>query len=123
MAYELALRRFSGAYERPSDEDRLIDYWVALEALFLPDATQELSYRVALRVARYVGETPRERKQLLRETRDSYTARSKVLHGRVVPDLSEITGRTEDVLRRALRFWLDPGKPHDVVSLDSALLD
>ena len=31
----LALERLNNSYHRAKDEDRLIDYWVGLEALFL----------------------------------------------------------------------------------------
>jgi hypothetical protein len=45
QVYEVAHRRFSQTYGRVSDEDRLIDAWIAFEALFLPKQEGELVYR------------------------------------------------------------------------------
>lgn len=120
--FELALRRFSGSYGRTTDEDRLIDYWVALEALFLPDANSELSYRIALRVARFIGEGKDERVQLFAGTRASYGARSKIVHGEQVEALADVSNATQETLRRALKLWLDPKRDHRVETIDSELL-
>jgi hypothetical protein len=55
QVFEIAHRRFSQTFERVTDEDRLIDAWVAFEALFLPKQEGELAYRAQMRIARFVG--------------------------------------------------------------------
>jgi hypothetical protein len=65
-ALGLAVRRFGSTYDRVTDDDRLIDAWIALEALFLPDGNQELTYRAAMRMARFLGADSAERKELKR---------------------------------------------------------
>ena len=45
QAAELALRRFEDTYYAQSADDRLVDYWIALEALFLPKQRSELRWR------------------------------------------------------------------------------
>lgn len=120
--FDLALRRFHSAYERIVDEDKIIDHWVALEALFLPDTKQELSYRASLRVARFLGATQEERRHLFRETMGSYKVRSQIVHGAHVSDLQKWTTLTEDLVRRSLTTWLDPQRDHSIKAIDAALL-
>lgn len=117
---ELALRRFDMAYSRELDEDRLIDYWIALEALFLKrEERQELSYRAALRMARFLGSSPDERVQIFHKVKRSYSVRSSVVHGDPPPaDLTEITSFTGDQLRSALRQAVLAGAPPALDRLD-----
>lgn len=131
FALDLALRRLSFSYERTSDEDRLIDYWIAFEALFAPDQTAELRYRVSLRIARLLGRTGSEREAIFKRMRQSYDWRSHIVHGGGPPTakrkkelgpFNEALLETEDALRRSLRLWLDPGKRPSLQAIDGALL-
>jgi len=105
------LRRFNQAYERDRAEDRLIDYWVALEALFSPPGSGELTYRIALRAAYFIASLPEEREQIFTALRDHYGTRSDVVHGRKPKrDVKIAAGAVEDYLRRALKKIVsDPG--------------
>lgn len=61
---------------------RYLLLWVALEALFGPESSQELSYRLALRLTRF-GEHQGEKLQSrFSEIRMAYDLRSKIVHGR-----------------------------------------
>jgi hypothetical protein len=116
-ALRLGLDRFNSSYERTQPEDRLIDYWIALEALALRQE-DELSYRVSLRLAYYLGTDPDERETIFAQLRSSYDARSRIVHGTAVPLVREICDATSELLRRALaKVVLDPS------SLDLAALD
>jgi hypothetical protein len=100
---QVAVGRFKLAYERRRSEDTLVDLWIGLEALFLPDEPpQELRYRASLRVAYFLGEGAGEREGTFRKIRNSYDVRSAIVHGRQAKDVGEIAQFTEDVLRRAL---------------------
>jgi hypothetical protein len=70
---ELALKRWSSTAERLSDDDKLIDYWIALESLFTPDSTQEMTFRASLRIAAYLGQTPSERHKIYDDMRHSFS--------------------------------------------------
>jgi hypothetical protein len=121
--FELAMSRFIASYEKPLDGDRLIDYWIALEALLMPESdTAELSYRVSLRAAAFIG-APRERKQLFNTIRDSYKARSKFVHGAVARVESAIVLTTEECLRKALLRCLHLGGAPTRAMLDSLILE
>jgi hypothetical protein len=114
-AFALALRRLVASSERVSAEDRLIDCWVAFEALFTPDPGSELSFRASLRIARYVGVDADERRSIFDGLRKAYEWRSQIVHGSGEPNAGQLRKRgtledalavSEESLRRALRRWL-----------------
>jgi hypothetical protein len=119
--------RLAYTYERGDEADRLVDYWIALEALFATDGTQELKYRASLRIARFVGSSPDERRRLFGEMKTSYDLRSHLVHGgdsnskkcRRLPEVVDQTGAT---LRRALRLCLERGQPPPLPDIDAGLL-
>lgn len=77
----LAFKRWSDTAERLADEDKLIDYWVALESLFSTDSNQEVKFRSSLRIAAFLGKTPDKRKEVYNDMRNSYDWRSAIVHG------------------------------------------
>lgn len=96
----IALRRWQDSFERGQSEDRFIDVWIGLEALF-GDRGGETTLRLALRIAAFLGETPNERTNLYEQLKKSYDFRSVIVHG-------DIPGSAEDVEYRAgeARNWL-----------------
>jgi hypothetical protein len=122
-ALAIALRRFDLASGRESNEDTLIDLWIAFEALLLPDGMTELNYRVALRLARLCGDTPEQRRDIFTWAKKSYNARSKIVHGTSPPDeMPRIIPRTQGMAREALRRWLLDRPADGVATLDTDLL-
>ena len=125
----LALRRLSISSERSSPEDWLIDNWIAFEALFAPDATTELRFRAALRIARYVGRDVDERRILFHDLRRAYDWRSHLVHGRGADQvksklgtLDEAVALSERALRAALREWLVTAPSPDLHEIDECFL-
>jgi hypothetical protein len=120
----LALRRFNSSYARQDVADVLIDLWVAVEALLLPDGNQELSYRAALRLARATGTDEPSRRAAFDQARESYKVRSKVVHGDDVADekVTATVRETRELVRQALRKWLLDPPPEGATSLDYELL-
>jgi len=108
--FELAMRRFMDAYHKPMAGDRLIDYWIALESLILPDGKEgELRYRAALRLA-HLLEVPGKRFETYAKAMKSYKHRSRVVHGTIhAVDVATVAD-TEDLLRGALRRCLQLGE-------------
>lgn len=114
--------RYGASTSRTSGSIPPTDYWIALEGLFLPDGTTELSYRVSLRVARFVADVAADMRTVFELLyRKSYRARSKVVHGDAVPELDEIAASTGDVVRAALRRWLAAEAEPTVESIDTSL--
>ncbi len=103
----VAQRRLSLGIERKELEDRLIDYMIGLEALYLPDGNQELSFRLSLRLALLLHPEPAERKKTYYFVREMYNARSEIVHGSKRYDLNvDEIGKLEELLRRSLKLWI-----------------
>ncbi len=60
-------------------EGRFLMFWVGLEALFSPDS--EVSFRVCLRMAKFLKGDSKKVPSLFKRLRTSYDIRSKVAHG------------------------------------------
>ncbi len=127
---DLSFTRWFGAADRRHDADKLIDYWIGFESLFSPDSTQEVKFRVSLRIAAYLGESTNEREAIYQDMRHSYDWRSAVVHGN--PDaqkrldkrgtLQVTTGNTRAYLRRALLKLLKSDEPLRIDPKESELL-
>jgi hypothetical protein len=100
--FSLAMRRFMEAYHEPVEVDKLIDYWISLESLLLPDGKEgELRFRAALRAAFFAPGT-QNREEVFRHAMKSYKARSDIVHGaKDTVDHATIV-ETEECLRRVL---------------------
>lgn len=111
----LAVRRLDDSYHRKRPDDRLIDYWVALETLFLQVNEGELRYRAALSIARFLGDSQADRLDIFKDVKASYDLRSKLVHGVVKPidKLAEIEKRTGELLRKALLRCIPSQKAPD----------
>lgn len=78
----VAINRFEYAYARLLPEDKLLDFMIAFEAIFLKgDEQQELSYRLSLRAAYLLAKNVGERKGIFDFMRQAYRARSEIVHG------------------------------------------
>jgi hypothetical protein len=108
---ETVLTRLNDSYTRTKNEDKLLDYWGALESLFLPiDGREELRQSVSLAISNYIGDNSNEREEIRRLTLDSYDWRSYFVHGkRLAPGRKlrhteeDVTEKTGEYFRRALR--------------------
>jgi Apea-like HEPN len=120
-AADVAFRRFDLAQTRSLKEDKLLDYWVGLESLFAKQGeTQELSYKFALRIAHYIGDSPTDRLSAFNDMREAYVVRSKVVHGEATSQgVDNATVLTERALRDSLRRAALEGQLPDIQSLDN----
>lgn len=127
---ELPFRRWQGATDRLEDADRLIDYWVGLEALFAPEASQEVKLRASLRIAAYLGETPEAWERIYKEMQHSYDWRSTVVHGGSPKkqkkldkrsDLTKTTALTRGYLRQAILKLLESNGPLSIKPAESEI--
>jgi len=128
---DVAIRRFSFSYDRTSPEDKLINFIIAFEALFLKRALGELGYRLALRCAYFLGKDEEERKKIFEIVRGAYDIRSKIVHGASkssneilkilnklnLKTLEELSMQVEEYLRKSIKMFLDylQSKSHDEI--------
>jgi hypothetical protein len=117
--FDVAIRRFRDSYERyqPWEPDRLLDIAIAFEALLLGDSeTKEISYRLALRGARWLDDDVDARMHTFQRLQHLYSLRSKIAHGAELSakDRANLTDLLESapvLLRRALRRALEGAGP------------
>ena len=62
-------------------EDRLIDAGIALEALYGPFDSGEITRKISSRAAWLLGQSTAERRAISKDMKSFYTTRSKVVHG------------------------------------------
>lgn len=111
-----ALSRFEDSYLRTKPEDKLIDYWIALESLFFSLIKKEyvgsMGDTVASTIAFYLGNTQGERRRIYEFIISSHIARGYYVHGqrvRPVKNLDLVIKKTEKFLRMALRKRIEEG--------------
>jgi hypothetical protein len=83
-------QRFADSYFRGSRSDQLIDYWVALESMFLfPSDRRDLTETTKHAVAFYLGKDQEDRLRLWKDVGTSYHLRSFAVHGERPNDPNE----------------------------------
>ncbi len=122
----LALSRFDSAMTRAPSGDRLVDAWIALEALFTPDSNAEIAYRASIRIPAYLGGDADERLSRHKMVKDSYSLRSKIVHGvpaaaTLRPEQTRLIDGTIDLLRRSLLRAVRDGAL-EAAAIDRSLL-
>lgn len=100
------LQRFNTTYSRHAEDDKLVDCWVGLESLLLPDGSTELRYRIALRAAVLLEEAVDERHALQGRILKLYDHRSEVVHGDKVADPTKVS-ETTSILKRLLLLVIE----------------
>jgi hypothetical protein len=119
--YRLATRRLDLSYDRIQEEDRLLDVWIALEALFAPDGRRgEITYKISRRIPFFLSTERARRLDIAACVRRSYDARSNIVHGDSTADLKSVGDETEELLRSTLQRWLlleGSNKPAEVVKV------
>jgi hypothetical protein len=91
---EYAIKRFRNSIERysPNDPERLLEYAIALESIYLNDngtERNELTYRLSLRAARFLKDNYEERRKLFSLISALYKMRSVIAHGNDISDIKK----------------------------------
>lgn len=92
----IALRRFSGSHQPRHEQDRLLDLWISMEAIFGPADGTEVTYRLALNTANTVAVPGLTRRELFDWVRVAYKLRSRLVHGRRPTAIARLHGGTTD---------------------------
>lgn len=104
--FGVAYRRLASGLERRNTEDKLIDYMIGLETLYLPDGSAELSFRLSLRVSFLLFKKQEERKTIFKFLRNIYNIRSQIVHGKDYKLSNEDILKVEDLLRLSIKLWV-----------------
>ncbi|MGG4442275.1 HEPN domain-containing protein [Brevibacillus fortis] len=99
----LAFRRYALSLEKKNYEDQLLDLWIALESLFVPDGKKgEITYKLRVRMAYYFGDTALQRERIAQFVKKSYNHRSEIVHsGKLFGDKLAAEVNTLRVMTRA----------------------
>jgi len=77
----IALERFNLAYEKKRFVDNIIDYVIALEALFGTKEKSRIGMRIELKSGFLVGDSKEKITKIYKFMRDLYDLRSSIVHG------------------------------------------
>lgn len=104
----VAVRRLSLGMEREKLEDKIIDYMIGLEALYLPDVNDELKFRLSLRIS-FLLFPKEEREDVFSFVKEMYDQRSKIVHGTKSKNIlyHEKINRLEELLRKSIMLWIE----------------
>lgn len=133
----IAVKRINACYLRSSEEDSIIDATIAMEALFGDDDNQEMTHKLALRMAALSSlDTRHERSafDIFKDTKMIYKFRSKVVHGRKGKEIDKVrfinhpTGKVPAIevalanLRQAIRVFAENPQFLESELIDKTLL-
>ena len=77
----IAIDRWLRSYRDDDMVDKMIDLGIAFEALYVPDGgSGEITFKLKVRAAWYLGRNSNDRRRLLLKFRDIYEARSTAVH-------------------------------------------
>ena len=121
----IALERFNLAYEKKRFEDNIIDYVIALEALFgKKENKSRLGMRIGLKSGFLVGDSKEKITEIYKFMRDLYGLRSTIVHGDEIKIPMKI-GKEDyysdyrlrsdiiDIFRKIIRCFFDEGRTED----------
>ncbi len=137
----VAIRNFNLSYDLRKPEDKLLHYIITLESLFIREH-EELSYRLALRCAYFLGKNKKERNKIFDLLRIAYEIRSKVVHGDPeksiekyikkfsekynINSLSDLINQIDTYVRESLKLFIEnlETKSHDDIinEIDSKII-
>lgn len=104
---EIAITRFNYAAEKEPWGEKLVDYIIALEALFLRD-NKELTYKLALRTAIFLSDDSKERNIIREDIKNAYNLRSKIVHGDFIESGEKgLITKIEEYVRTSINLFLD----------------
>ena len=91
-------------------EEAFLLYAIALETLMLPEGTQhELRFRLALRVACFLGDDYEERRHIVERIKNLYDIRSKIVHsGSFQVSKHEVMSMNSITKQAVLKALVDP---------------
>lgn len=109
----IALGRFTDGYERTKLEDKIIDYVVGLEALFLQrESLGEFGYKMSHRASILLSDKREKQREIFKDMKRLYNLRSNIVHGRKYDLTAEDSWFAEDTLRDSIRKFLNTAKPN-----------
>ena len=105
--------------------DKMIDLGIAFEALYVPDGSSgEIRFKLAVHAAWHLGKDKEDRRKLMKEFKEIYDWRSKVVHTGKLPEkkiskkkrrpytheeVTQFIGRAQHLCRKSIKKILEDG--------------
>lgn len=87
-SFDLAVSNFNRSYSQYFLTNKFLDTMFVLENIFLRDTSQELKYKLSMRMAYVLGANDNtKREDIFTFIKDCYDTRSKIVHGSKIPEL------------------------------------
>ena len=117
---QIAVDRWVKSKTDENPVDKMIDLGIAFESLYLSDVREELTFRLCVRAAWYLGKDKKDRERLLTEFKKIYSCRSTGVHngtldedvtigGEHIP-ISKFVKRAQDLCRQSIIKVLEDGR-------------
>lgn len=104
----------------PRNESRFIELSVILEMLLLPTASSELSYRFALRLAKFSAKYfGADATEVFAAGQMMYRTRSRLVHAGRDADLQLVAPLVEDAVRKLVAKYMEDPRLFDEAALDA----
>ena len=113
---DISIRRFNQALDEHFPEDKLIDFMIAFEALFLRgEKAVSTGQIIAIACSTLLGKNDEEREEIRQFITKAYSIRNCIVHGSEYPkpfvreeyEMAEFVSKIEDYLRDSIKKLLD----------------
>lgn len=123
--FNLAIEYFNKSYIEPyTPRDSFLDLMITLENLFLKKTSQELSYKLSMRMAHILGEGQKDRINIFNFIKDAYNLRSKIVHGEKSNKLdNQKFLELRELARKSIIYFLENKDNWDGKKLDRLILE
>lgn len=120
--FTTALSRLSFATERGKIIDKLIDLMIALEAIYLPDGNQELTFRLSLRAALVLNDRVAAKPDYS-FLKKMYKERSSIVHGSESNITINDIDHLEELVRKSLKLYVSDESKFSKDELDAVFFE
>jgi hypothetical protein len=78
---QLLINRYFQIFDRKSTQDRILDEFIILESIYTGSSKSEISFRLSLNTASFLGDNKEEFDEIYKFIKDIYSIRSAIVHG------------------------------------------
>jgi hypothetical protein len=78
---KLLINRYFQIFDRKSTQDKILDEFIILESIFTGSNKSEITFRLSLNMASFLGTNKEEFEEINQFIKDIYSIRSAIVHG------------------------------------------
>jgi len=122
--FDLASEYFNKSYYESYPRDSFLDLMITLENLYLKNTSQELSYKLCMRMAHILGKNEEERIHIYDFIKKAYNLRSKIVHGeRLIALDKQNFIELRELTRKSIIYFLENEDNWNGKKLDKSILE